>query len=390
MQSSGQWVALRTEEFAQRLVQEVTPAKALGQSLWQAGWEAYRQAQYAAAERVWSEFETRFPGAALLPQVLYWQARAAILTGEQDTANRLYQRLINDYPLHYYRQLAAISLQTLSHSSQDSDIVMTEADATLPTVLWTPPRPPRTLDPSPGPPTKERFHFIRVHELQRLQMHPLAAREIHTLAPLLPNTTPVRYVLATLFAGSEEHAAALRLLNGIIEAMSPAEVRGLSRTFWTLLFPRAFWPEVRQQSERLGLNPYVVLSMMRQESAFDPAAVSTVGARGLMQLMPATAQDVASRLLPLPISLEQLHDPQRSISLGTRYLAGLLERYQGNMVLALAAYNAGPGRVDRWLEQWPNLAIEEFIELIPFDETRAYVKLVLRNLAVYEWLYLAS
>ena len=390
MPSGGQQVAHRTEEFSQRLVQEVTPAEALGQSLWQAGWESYRQAQYAAAERVWSEFERRFPGAALLPQVLYWQARIAILKGHLDTAKRLYQRLINDYPAHYYRQLAAIGLEKLIHSSQNSDMVMTAADAAPPTVPWTPPRSPRALDPSPRPPTKERFHFIRVQELQRLQMHPLAAREIHTLAQLLPNTMPVRYFLATLFAGSEEHAAALRLLNGLIEAMSPAEVRGLSRTFWALLFPRAFWPEVRQQSERLGLNPYLVLSMMRQESAFDPVAVSTAGARGLMQLMPATAQEVASRLLQLDISLEQLHDPPLSISLGTRYLAGLLERYQGNMVLALAAYNAGPGRVDRWREQWPNLAIEEFIEHIPFDETRAYVKLVLRNLAVYEWLYPAS
>jgi hypothetical protein len=207
MPSGGQQVALRTEEFAQRLVQEGPPAEALGQSLWRAGWEAYRQAQYAAAERVWSEFETRFPGAALRPQVLYWQARAAILKGHQDTAKRLYQRLINDHPLHYYRQLAAISLQTLAQNSQDSDLVMTGADATPPTVPWTPPRPPRVLDPAPGPPTKERFHFIRVQELQRLQMHPLAAREIHTLAPLLPNTMPVRYFLATLLAGSEEHAA---------------------------------------------------------------------------------------------------------------------------------------------------------------------------------------
>jgi soluble lytic murein transglycosylase len=76
-----------------------------------------------------------------------------------------------------------------------------------------------------------------------------------------------------------------------------------------------------------------------------------------------------------------------SITLGTHYFAELLERYQGNVVLALAAYNAGPGQVARWLEQWPQLALEEFIEHIPFNETRAYVKLVLRNLAVYERLY---
>ncbi len=109
-----------------------------------------------------------------------------------------------------------------------------------------------------------------------------------------------------------------------------------------------------------------------------------------MQLMPATAQEVASRVSADQVSLEQLHDPAFSIALGTRYVAGLLTRYQGNVVLALAAYNAGPDHVTRWLGQWPNLTMEEWIEHIPFDETRAYVKLVLRNLALYERLYAAS
>jgi Protein of unknown function (DUF3455) len=287
VQSGGEQVERRTEEFAQRLVQAVTPAETPGQSLWQAGWESYRQAQYAAAAGVWSEFEARFPGAALLPQVLYWQARVAILTRQQDTATRLYQRLINDYPAHYYGRLAAIRMQQLIHSSQTSDMMMTEANATPLIIPWTPPRPPGALDPSPRPPTKARCHFIRIQELQRLQMYPLAAREIHTLAQLLPNTTPVRYFLATLFAGSEEHAAALRLLNGIIEAMSPAEVRGLSRTVWTLLFPRAFWPEVRQQSERLGLNPYVVLSM-RKTTFIQP--LNTSGGAAPMTACPVIGQ----------------------------------------------------------------------------------------------------
>ena len=387
--SSGQGVALRTEEFSQRLVREGPPAEVLGQRLWQAGWERFRQGHYAAAERVWSAFETRFPRAALLPQVLYWHARAALRNDHHDTARHLYRRLVHDYPAQYYGQLAAVHLPNLRPRVPSSDAVA-GADAPPPAVPWTPPRPPRELAPSPGPPTKARFHFIRVEELQRLHMPALAAGELRTLAPLLPDTLPVRYVLATRYARSGEHTAVLRLLGGLIEAMSPPEVRGLPRSVWTLLFPRAFWPEVRQQSQRLGLNPYVVLSMMRQESAFDPAATSPAGARGVMQLMPATAQAVAARLSPHPITPEQLHDPQLSITLGTHHVAALLARYQGNLVLALAAYNAGPGRVDGWREQWPQLTGEEFIEHLPADETRAYVKLVLRNLAVYEWLYLAS
>src|SRR5262249_17380508 len=287
---------------------------------------------------------------------------------------------------HYYHHLALSSLRQLPHAESAGGA----PEDTPPAMPWTPPRPPATLEVTTAHLTKERFHFMRVQELQQLQLYEVATQEIQALAPLLPNTIPTRYFLATLFTTSQEYAPVLRLLRGMTEGMLPAEVRGLPATFWTMLYPRAFWTEVLEQSTRLRLNPYLVLSMMRQESAFDPTAVSPADARGLMQLLPATAQEVASRVTADQVSMEQLHTPAVNIALGTRYLADLLTRYQGNVVLALAAYNAGPGHVTRWLAQWPTLPMEEWIEHIPFDETRAYVKLVLRNLAMYERLYAAS
>lgn len=378
--------AARTAEYYQRLLRDVAPGESAARSAWQAGWEQYRQGLYETAAQRWEAFETRFPRTVLVPQVLYWQARAATLTGHYHTAIRLYRRLIHDFPEHYYHRLAVSSLRHLQQAGLS--VVVPEDTPTI--IPWTPPRPPATLEATTARLTKERFHFMRVQELQQLHMYQVASEEIHTLSPLLPNTTPTRYFLATLFTTSQEYAPVLRLLGGMTEGMHPAEVRGLPKTFWTMLYPRAFWPEVLEQSKRLGLNPYLVLSIMRQESAFDPTAVSAAGARGIMQLMPATAREVASRFSLDQISLEQLHTPAFSITLGTHYFARLLTRYQGNVGLALAAYNAGPGHVARWLGQWPNLTTEEWIEHIPFDETRAYVKLVLRNLALYEHLYEAS
>lgn len=378
--------AARPAAYAQRLLRDMAPGESAARSAWQAGWEQYRQGLYDTAAQHWDGFETRFPRTVLVPQVLYWQARAAALAGHDATALRLYRRLIYDFPGHYYHHLAISSLRQLQNAQRAVEV----PEETPPTIPWTPPRPPAALEATTASLTRERFHFIRVQELQRLRMYPVASQEIHTLSPLLPNTPPTRYFLATLFTTSQEYAAVLRLLGGMTEGMLPAEVRGLPQTFWTMIYPRAFWPEVLEQSKRVGLNPYLVLSMMRQESAFDPVAVSPAGARGVMQLMPATAQEVASRVSPDQVSREQLHNPAFSITLGAHYFAGLLTRYQGNTVLALAAYNAGPGQVTRWLAQWPNLPMEEWIEHIPFDETRAYVKLVLRNLAVYERVYAAS
>src|SRR5205823_5435575 len=203
---------------------------------------------------------------SLVPQVLYWQARAAALAGHDDLALGLYRRLSNDFLEHYYHHLALSSLRHLPPAEISGGV----PEDTPPIMPWTPPRPPAALEATTAPLTKERFHFLRVQELQQLQLDAVATQEIHALTPLLPNTPPTRYFLATLFTASQDYAPVLRLLRGMTEGMDPAAVRGLPPTFWTMLYPRAFWPEVLEQSTRHGLNPYLILSMMRQESAFDP------------------------------------------------------------------------------------------------------------------------
>src|SRR5262249_14834573 len=162
---------------------------------------------------------------------------------------------------------------------------------------------------SQGQPSKARFHFVRVQELQQLQMYQPAGQEIRSLAPLLPSTPAAQYFLASLYVNNQQYAAAFRALNSVIEALSPAEMRGLPRDFWTTLYPQAFWPEVSQLAQAMGLNPYLVLSIIRQESAFNPTAISSSGARGLMQLMPTTAQEVLAKLKLPQESVSRLHDP---------------------------------------------------------------------------------
>jgi soluble lytic murein transglycosylase len=135
-------------------------------------------------------------------------------------------------------------------------------------------------------------------------------------------------------------------------------------------------------------DPAVSLGVMRQESSFDIAAVSPSGARGLMQLMPATAQTVA-RQVGTPTSLVSLTaDPAANIRLGTHYLEDLLVHYGGALPLAVAAYNGGPHRVDQWLAENGDprigpIDMVDWIELIPYNETRNYVQRVLENVVIY-------
>jgi soluble lytic murein transglycosylase len=154
----------------------------------------------------------------------------------------------------------------------------------------------------------------------------------------------------------------------------------------------AGWPRRPLPENRRGLEPGILLALMRQESAFDVQAVSWAGARGLMQVMPATARRVA-RWIGLPFSRQRLlEDPQYNMDIGTAYFAKVLEDFDGSYMLALASYNAGPGRARRWLRRHGDFRTGEvdaidWIELIPFEQTRDYVQRVIENVQIYRALY---
>lgn len=153
-------------------------------------------------------------------------------------------------------------------------------------------------------------------------------------------------------------------------------------------FPVAYWPKTYAISEELGLDPYLLLAIARQESTFRAGVVSSAGATGVLQLMPATAKwlaDVDSRITREHVG--HLKSPFNSIRLGAVYMHRMINRSQGNLVYALASYNAGPGNCDRWRARFPNYALEDFVEAIPFGETNDYVKKVLANYAAYHSIY---
>jgi soluble lytic murein transglycosylase len=148
-----------------------------------------------------------------------------------------------------------------------------------------------------------------------------------------------------------------------------------------LRFPQSYWQTFQSVADELGVDPYELLSLARRESGLYSRARSKVGARGLMQLMPATARSVASDRDEVYGGTSSLYDPSTNITLGATYYVDLLSRFQGNRVKALAAYNAGPSRVARWTEE--DMAVDQWVDSIPFGETREYVQAVLAYLVIY-------
>ncbi|WP_163559486.1 transglycosylase SLT domain-containing protein [Halomonas sp. NO4] len=148
-------------------------------------------------------------------------------------------------------------------------------------------------------------------------------------------------------------------------------------------FPEAYRDEFLRWGGTTGVDPYLLMGIARRESAYNPEALSPAGARGLMQLMPGTARQVGQQLGVGDPGPYGVLDPALNIRLGSTYLRDMLERYRGNRLAAAAAYNAGPGRVDRWLRDGPE-AFDLFVESIPFRETRDYVQAVLSYRVIFE------
>jgi soluble lytic murein transglycosylase len=244
------------------------------------------------------------------------------------------------------------------------------------------PPPPSGLDPPPLPDT---FHLVRASELKAAGLNGLARGELAATERAYDDDMAVQRYLLRAYPTVDGYAAALRLMRRLGDQadLSPSERQHL-------LYPLAFWETVRREADGQGVDPLLVVAIMRQESLFDPAARSPADARGLMQLLPSTAKRVAAasdqpiNLTDLPIDLT---NPQVNIELGTRHFRTLLTRFGADPLKAIAAYNGGEAAVEKWQRRFADLPDDEFVESITYRETRDYVKKVVANYRAYEQLY---
>ena len=174
-----------------------------------------------------------------------------------------------------------------------------------------------------------------------------------------------------------QHLPAFRLANELIQRRYPLIPSG---DMLEMLFPDPYPAEVSARSMDAKLDPWLVTSLIKQESGFRASVISSSGALGLMQLMPFTALDTVKDL-----RLSTLKEPAKNIEVGVKYFQGLMEKYEGNPAFALAAYNAGPHRVAKWRKEGMiSWSMIDWIEAIPFKETRDYVTSILRNRYWYQ------
>jgi soluble lytic murein transglycosylase len=213
----------------------------------------------------------------------------------------------------------------------------------------------------------------------------LALRELHAAALEEGGNWEVAE-MARLCQDAGHYDRALDVVKHEVPRYFSAELTDLPPPYWQALFPRPYWTDLKAYAAQNALDPYLVAALVRQESAFNPSAISHANAVGLMQLLPSTGRLVARDLKIRRFNPAMLTIPATNLRMGTKYFKGMVTQF-GAVEYALAAYNAGSDRVTDWQGTGKYRDIAEFVESIPFTETREYVQAIQRNANVYRQLY---
>jgi soluble lytic murein transglycosylase len=321
-----------------------------------------------------NKFSSGARGADFAGRERYFHARALSAIGDPERALAEYETVVRDFPLSYYM----LSAYTALHVAQPA-----RAQAALASALAAVPNAPVVVMTRPE---FSGLGFGRALELFGVGDLENGARELDALGLADSSRPELLWGLSKLYAeaGSVKlsHAAARRALSAAPSTW-PADAW---LDAWRLAFPAPFQEVVDREAKRSGQPQALIYAIMREESAFDPDAESTASAYGLMQLIVPTAKSVA-RPLGLPFDRASLKRPSVNVALGTAELARLAQAFPDNALLAIPAYNAGPGNPKRWLRDRPNADFDLWVELIPYVETRRYMKRVLASRATYAFLY---
>jgi soluble lytic murein transglycosylase len=336
---------------------------------WRSGWLSYRLRLFPDAERIFDEQIRLYPGTTETVSALYWRGR---LYETQDhnpaRAAANYRTIVRAYQHFFYAQMARQRLAALGNTQAIADPQLDR------------------IEPLPEPHLVDTFpedspHLAKARLLANAGLNEYIAAEIKAD----PNSASWSALAeGQIYSSYGETFRAVRAMKRAIPNAASASIQSIPLVYWKILFPEPWWNTVQTESAKNNLDPYFVLSLIRQESEFDPSAISYANAWGLMQIRPSPeGTRLAHEEGIAHFQSYQLLDPEMNIRLGTRYLHELMNRFGGVQEYALAAYNAGDSRVVDWQAGGPYTGMDEFVESIPFTQTREYVEAILRNEETY-------
>jgi soluble lytic murein transglycosylase len=383
------------------------------QAAWLTGLLSYAQGDFASAEAALTAFLAAYPNSDALPGAHYWIARSREGVGDAHQAKGALRMVLARWPNGYYGMLAAVRLAALegrggpnasagtqtsttgtaplmpeqAAASQASSMAVTDSNPGTATLPPAQPSGACSMLDAPQVSPEAQAALARAAILEAGLLPELAERELSALSSRLPRDPAValRYARLATSLGLHQNAvrAAARAFQACLSRGTPGELRPLR----DIVYPDRHQDLIAQNLIGTGVDPNIIRGLIRQESFFEPEAVSGAGAVGLMQVLPSTARTQAEKYGEKGFKPESLRDPAVNIRYGVRYFLERYEEYGGNLHLTLASYNAGRVKIGVWRDFLGGLDQELFVEFIPYTETREYVKRILGNRAMYALLY---
>jgi soluble lytic murein transglycosylase len=338
---------------------------------WRVAWRSYLEHRPETLQLLELHLE-RYPSSPFITDDLYWLARVSEAAGNTNVARACYQKLIDRYPRTYFGGLAVARLKNLGPGYSEP----LDALSKIPPLA---PARPVGLIPAAAAARQSRANALRTIAFD-------SSAELELRAAYAATGEPRLLLEASQAAADAGHyGIAISTARQVIPSLESRRFDDVPREVWKAAYPLPYEKQLRDAAGRAVVDPMVVAGLIRQESAYETNAISHANAYGLMQLLPKTARLLA-RQERVGYSRPRLTDPGYNLRLGTVYLAGLV-KFWGSFEAALAAYNAGEDRVGSWRSGQSYAEPAEFVDSIPFTETREYVQIVLRNAETYRTLY---
>lgn len=338
---------------------------------WKTAWLTYRMGKKDDAKRLFEEQLSMYPNSAEVPNAIYWRGRLAEEDGDKKLARAYYQKLADNYRYFYYANLARDRMAGVGDETVDPPLLES---------LPRPTAPPRDWD-APA----DNVRAQKAQLLANAALFDFAVAEMQAASAGSPPWEAKS--VAEIYNQQGSYIRSIETLKRAVPGYFAAEIPQIPRPVWESLFPRPFWEELKRDSAANRLEPHLVASLIRQESEFNPSAISPANAMGLMQLLPSVGKGLAREMKIRHFSPDDLLVADTNLRMGTRYFKHMVDHYDGHVEYALAAYNAGEDRVDDWRKNGNFANVEEFVESIPFTETREYVQAIMRNAVIYKLLY---
>jgi len=343
-------------------------------SLWNLARHYSNNNSYSEALDYYRELSERFSQSRLGDDALYWKGKILENMGSDEEAKIAYEKLIREYPLSYYteriiEQRSDISFAWPVSVSKKEDFINLEEFL-------------KKYDKIEG---KGQLSLLKTELFEEISFYKESIVELRETLNHNSGNIFLLFKLSSLYKKNKDYNVSLNYSEIIFNYLEDNyQLEDLPLELWESLYPLYYDDVIRKRALEYEIDPLLVLAMIREESRFNPWNESVAGARGLMQIIFSTGEWIAQKLNLEDFTDEMLFDPEVNIDLGCWYIDYLKERFTNDSILVISGYNAGPGTTSKWLKQYDRSDLDNFVENVPYSETREHIKKVMKSYQMYK------